>query len=104
MIGVTDGVIDPAKEASFGNMVAIYEHAVKVSKDAGAETLTNATAFATALTAPQAPAANTVNNRNTNTVNNSRPFNIVVKIGNETIKTIARKEIEERLTKSVQIP
>jgi hypothetical protein len=89
--------IDPAKEASFGNMVKHYEHAVKVSQDAGAETLTNATAFATALTAPQAPAANTINNRNTNTVNNSRPFNIVVKIGNETIKTITEKQVTKIL-------
>ena len=94
--------IDPAKEVSFGNMVKHYEHAVKVSQDAGAETLTNATAFATALTAPQAPAANTINNRNTNTVNNSRPFNIVVKIGDETIKTITHKHVKEIMQKTNQ--
>lgn len=94
--------IDPAKEVSFGNMVKHYEHAVKVSQDAGAETLTNATAFATALTAPQAPAANTINNTNTNTVNNSRPFNIVVKIGDETIKTITHKHVTKIMQEKSQ--
>lgn len=92
--------IDPAKEVSFGNMVKHYEHAVKVSQDAGTETLTSAATFATALTATQAPAANTVNN--TNTVNNSRPFNIIVKIGDEIIKTITSKQIKDQLKNSVQ--
>ncbi len=93
--------IDPAKEVSFGNMVKHYEHAVKVSQDAGTETLTSAATFATALTTPQAPAANTVNN--TNTVNNSRPFNIIVKIGDETIKTITSKHLKDQLKNSVQV-